>query len=50
MRRNFGTKEKRKKLNKMSSEDLKEFIKTLEKANQTGSNVYMAASKQLLLR
>lgn len=50
MRRNFGTKEKRKKLNKMSSEALKEFIKNLEKSNQTGSDVYNAATKQLLLR
>lgn len=50
MRRNFGTKEKRQKLNKMSSETLKEFIKGLEKANQAGSNVYDAATKQLALR
>ena len=50
MRRNFGTKEKRKKLNKMSSEALKEFIKNLKKSNQTGSDVYNAATKQLLLR
>lgn len=50
MRRNFGKEEKRKKINKMSSENLKEFIKNLEKANQAGSNVYDAATKQLALR